>query len=220
MKNYLITLLLTGLFFSLTAQEKFDCGELAFSLKGVLKDGDKSSLVLEVSNFLHTGSLYNYPGFLLRDDSGKVIAKEKTNAYGIGSGFQTHYLVLEVDEIELPFSGTLELHGSFYGRQYCGFGVGFNYLNEIDRSDLKDKKMETAWNASGDKIVVECLACDESLITVKVETEKGGVVYEKELKMDTSHAILLKELGKGHHYISIWQEGHSHALDGKWVYLE
>ena len=39
--------------------------------------------------------IFDYPGFLILANNGDTIAKETVNYFGIGSGEQTHYLLLQ-----------------------------------------------------------------------------------------------------------------------------
>lgn len=64
--------------------------------------------------------LFDYPGFVILDSNMDTIAKETVNYFGIGQGFQTHYMSL-YSPLILPFNGTLELHTGFFTALACSW---------------------------------------------------------------------------------------------------
>lgn len=72
--------------------------------------------------------IFDYPGFLILAENGDTIAKETVNFFGIGFGWQTHYLAVQ-NLISVPFSGTLQLHGLFYDTMYCEFPLMISSLS-------------------------------------------------------------------------------------------
>jgi hypothetical protein len=64
--------------------------------------------------------LFDYPGFVILDTNLDTVAKETVTYFGIGTGFQTHYLNI-LAPIVLPFNGTLELYTGFFSAFACSW---------------------------------------------------------------------------------------------------
>lgn len=85
------------------------------------------TITLQVQNTA-TQEIFDYPGFVILNQSGDTIAKEIVNYFGIGGGgFQTHFLNV-MAPLVVPFQGTLQLHGLFYDTLYCEFPLMINSL--------------------------------------------------------------------------------------------
>lgn len=124
MRKNLLLLFFTVFTFSLQAQTNCDSLEIDccnFQLLG----NDTISLQVQNSSL---EEIFDYPGFLILSENGDTIAKETVNYFGIGFGWQTHYLAVQ-NSISVPFSGTLQLHGLFYDTLYCEFPLEISSLS-------------------------------------------------------------------------------------------
>lgn len=107
--------------FSQTDCDSLEINCCDFSLIG------SDTIILQAKNN-NLEDIFDYPGFLILSESGDTIAKEIVNYFGIGSGFQNHYLEI-LEPFIVPFNGTLELHGLFYDTLYCQFPLSIEALS-------------------------------------------------------------------------------------------
>jgi hypothetical protein len=81
-----------------------------------------SDSLIEVHVINAGATFFNYPGFILLDQTGDTIAMEQVNAFGL---MEYHQLVIHPDaDLTLPvFNGTLQLWTGFYDELACSIPV-------------------------------------------------------------------------------------------------
>ncbi|MEO0725167.1 MAG: hypothetical protein AAFZ63_11540 [Bacteroidota bacterium] len=218
------TLLLLSLFSIslLSAQRTYECDQLAIAFHGIVATDDGDQLFFEVANAAYTGTLYNYPGFLLIGEKGDTIAREETTYYGIGTNFQTHLLNMEGD-ISLPFKGRLELWGSFYQHSYCSFPVEIKDADFVERSDLEEEPLKVTTNYAGDQLIVDLGGVyyeEEFAYQIKIIDEYGTLSYSAKLETTVVAIPVNKIAGTGGYMVDILDEAGDVILSSDFVYLE
>lgn len=117
--KYTLFVFLTG-FFGNSAWSQTNCDSLIIDCCDFQLIGN-DTVFLTVENTA-TQAGYGYPGFILLNDMGDTMAMETVNYFGIGMGQQVHVLDV-LNQIDIPFTGTLQLWGGFYDTLYCEFPV-------------------------------------------------------------------------------------------------
>lgn len=113
-------------FVSMSISAQTNCDSLIINCCDFTLIGN-DTITLQAQNTA-SQEIFDYPGFVILDQNGDTIAKETVNYFGIGGGaFQTHTLILKAP-LNVPFQGTLQLHGLFYDTLYCEFPLMFTHL--------------------------------------------------------------------------------------------
>ena len=191
----------------LSAQSETECDQITIKFHGLLTSNKSDQLFFEVSNQVYTGNLYYYPGFLLLNEEGDTIAKEAVKYYGIGTGFQTHILELQAD-IAFPFSGYLELHGSYYQKRFCSFPVEIESADYVSFDAIKSQPVKVELNMAENFLVLDLGGSNINAEVLdyhyNVTNELGEVVYKSTINLSAT-SIPIEELGgPGIYYISVW----------------
>lgn len=135
--------------------------------------------------------IFDYPGFLILANNGDTIAKETVNYFGIGSGEQTHYLLLQ-NSISAPFSGTLQLHGLFYDTLYCEFPLMISSLTIEEQSN----QIKIHPNPVVNQLIIEGVSTSNyTIFNLSGEKVKNGVFQNS--------TINLNELPSGSYIIEL-----------------
>ncbi|MEL6657335.1 MAG: hypothetical protein AAFP77_00100 [Bacteroidota bacterium] len=206
----------------LSAQRNYECDQLAIAFHGIVATDNGDQLFFEVSNASYTGTLFNYPGFLLIDEKGDTIAQEETTYYGIGTNFQTHLLNIE-SAFSLPFKGRLELWGSFYQHSYCSFPMEIEDADFVERSEVEEEPLKIATNYAGDQLVVDLGGVyyeEELTYQIEVVDEYGTLGYSAKLESTVVAIPVSKIAGTGGYVVSILDEAGEVILSSDVVYLE
>ena len=221
MRSTLLLLFLCSISW-LSAQRNYDCDQLAIVYHGIVATDNGNQLFFEVSNVSYTGTLYNYPGFLLIDERGDTIAREETTYYGIGMNFQTHLLNIE-DGFSLPFKGNLELWGSFYQHSYCSFPLEIEHSEMVERADFEEEPVKVTTNFAGDQLIVDLGGAyyDED-ITYRIEIidQDGKLSYSEKLETSVQAVPVNKIIGRGGYIVTIVDDTGKVVLAGEPFYLE
>lgn len=199
-----------------------DCDQLAVEIRGLVKGEQVDQLYLEVSNAVHVGHLYYYPGFVLLSEAGDTIAKEETTYYGISTGFQSHLLKLHT-KITFPFSGRVELFGSFYQKQFCSFPVyieGLDYVT-VDRGETPTVKVAT--NMAETHLILDLGSYNQQAESLNyyfnITDELGNEIYSAKATESVT-AIPTSKLGVGFFLISIWDGVQKKLLPAQLIEIE
>lgn len=193
----------------LTAQSEAGCDQLAIQFRGLVDAGDSDQLLFEVSNGVDSKELYAYPGLMLLDEDGNIIAKGTTQYYGIPTGFQAHTLELEAD-ISFPFVGTLELYGNNYKKLFCDFDVEIEDADYVRLEEIRNERVKVALTSSEDDLLIDLggnnINANELNYQISIADEYGNEVYEA--KFDTSVTSVSLEVfeEEGIYTIDIWDE--------------
>ena len=222
MKQGLLFLLLS-LPFIHTAQNKFDCEQLAVDFLGIAKTENADQIILEVSNEVYTGTLYYYPGFVLLNENGDTIAKESVKYYGIGSNFQVHKLDL-LEKIQFPFTGILELHGSYYQTKFCSFPIEVLDTDFISAKEIQAKRVKGIANFSNENLIIDLgafnLNAEELDYYISVYNEDQREVFKTHINVSITSAIIKDLGGPGLYYISVWDNQRKELLPIKIIEIE
>lgn len=194
--------------FFLFTQDDFNCDHLAINVVGVLEMGDSEKIVLEVSNAIYMDNLFNYPGFILRSEGGVVLAKERADYYGIGSGFQLHFLDIKKD-ITFPFTGFLELHINKYNSdQYCSIPVEIAAIDLVTKDDINEERIRVASNLSNKDLIIDMgsfnLNVEELDYYISISNDLGETVYTAHTDMSVNTMLVEKIGGAGVYYLTVW----------------
>ena len=206
-----------------SAQKQYDCEQLAIDFAGILKVGESGQIILEVSNQMYTGTLYYYPGFLLLNENGDTLAREEVTYYGIGSNFQTHKLEILTD-LNFPFTGYLELHGSYYQNKFCSFPIEISSMDYISTDDLKEERVMVAANFSNKNLIIDFSAISpgaEKLdYYISISNEMGDEVYKTRIDSNIS-SVTIKDLGgPGLYFITSWDNSEKKLLPLEIIEIE
>ncbi len=198
-----------------TAQNNFDCEQLAIDFIGVLETEKSKQIIIEVSNQVYTGSLYYYPGFLLLNEDGDTIAREEVRYYGIGLNFQRHTLDL-LANITFPFTGVLELHGSYYQHKFCSFPIEILDIATLSTEELEVEALIVSSNFSNKDLIIDLGAFNinaEKLdYYISISNDDQAEVFKSHLDLSVI-SIPIKDLGgKGIYYLSIWDANRKELL--------
>ncbi len=204
MKKFLLFVFMsyTGLSY---AQDQDNCDQLAVLFHGVLHTKETNQLIFEVSNQIYTGTLYNYPGWVLLNEQGDTIAKESVTYYGIGLNFQVHRLDI-LKEIRFPFVGYLQLYGSYYKNLFCEFPIELESAEIISLEHIRNAPLRVGTNMEESQVVVDFgnVDVEKPEFYFNITNEIGEVVYEARTD-STCFSISVKEIGKaGIYYLSVW----------------
>lgn len=207
----------------ISAQKQHDCDQLAFEFRGITSENGKKQLILEVSNAIHTGTLYYYPGFVLIDEDGNEVAREQVTYYGIGNNFQIHKLDL-LEKISYPFEGTLELHGSNYSKLFCSFPVELYKPEKVTTDIIRDEPIKIALNYSGDYIILDLggvnINAEVEEFYLNVTNEMGEEIYKSNTDVGSFEIPTADLSGIGIYYFSIWDNVNKKLLPVQVIELE
>lgn len=222
MKKILFTLLLCIPFF-LPAQKDYDSDQLSINFMGIVENEKSNQIVLEVSNQIHTGNLYAYPGFILLDEDGDTLAKEIPNYYGIGANFQTHLLEVKKD-IPIPFTGVLELHGSYYQRKLGSFPIELSEVFVVDLKELDREQIKVSTNYSNEDLIIDLsthnINVNDLNYFISISNEEEEVVFESNIKTSIA-STKVKSLGESEiFYLSIWDDYQKKLLPIKTFFID
>ncbi len=207
MKRFILLFLLSSTTVALSAQNIAECEQLTIKFHGIVDSEDVDQLFFEVSNVLYTGSLYYYPGFVLLNEEGDIIAKEAVTYYGIGTNFQTHLLDIK-KEFPLPFSGRLELFGSYYEKLFCSFPIEIEEADFVSLEDIEKEEIKVVSNFAGDHIILDLsgnhVNREKLDYHFNITNENGEVSYNSKLTTNII-SIPVESIGSpGYYFISVW----------------
>lgn len=206
MKN-LLSILLIHLSLIVVAQNVAECEYLSIEVAGIVTKNNTNQLLIECSNAKYEGNLYYYPGFILFNESGDTIAKEKVDYYGIGPNFQNHLLDI-TNKIEFPFTGYLELYGNNHKKQFCSFPIEFDELPRLSKEELQEEIVKVNSTINDEFLVIDLgdynINAEKTKYYISLTNDDNTIVYATKTDLSVV-TIPMEELEKnGNYVISIW----------------
>ena len=207
------------------AQSSTNCNQLALDFPAIIETNNQKHLLLEVSNALYTGTLYNYPHFVLLDDANDTVAIDNTTYYGIGPNFQAHPLAMR-KAIEFPFYGSLHL-GSLHGTSsFCTYDIMIEEPPLSTLETIQNQAVKVVLSFNDKHIIIDFSGHqidnnnDPLDYHFNITNEFGEVVHQSKTQ-DTFVTLPTTTLGNSEMFIlSTWDNVSKRLLPAQIFFME